>query len=206
MIMGQGVKQSGDGTWETPGAEGIWEAVVTQSARIYIERRQATVEQWVALHPLFSLCARETGYEGGGRVERCGGAKRRRKHNFGRPWKTHRKQEVGGGEVDRWTFSRTTTIRERKSGWVIGMLRRRQATPRWANDLVCQSGMLGRRQGTPSWEDEPVWWLCRVLENLEGLGSIYNNKRQSLGFKQSLTEGWKVHLIIRSHYLPPHTS
>ena len=36
-------------------------------ARIYIEKQQATVAQWVALHPLFEVCARETGYEGGGR-------------------------------------------------------------------------------------------------------------------------------------------
>ena len=36
-------------------------------ARIYIEQQQATVAQWVALHPLFEVCARETGYEGGGR-------------------------------------------------------------------------------------------------------------------------------------------
>ena len=39
MIMGKRAKQLGDGTWETPGAEGIQEAVGTQLARIYIERR-----------------------------------------------------------------------------------------------------------------------------------------------------------------------
>ena len=32
----------------------------------YIGRRQATVAQWVALRPLFEVCAREKGYEGGG--------------------------------------------------------------------------------------------------------------------------------------------
>ena len=35
--------------------------------RIYIEQRQATVAQWVALRPLFEVYERETGYEGGGR-------------------------------------------------------------------------------------------------------------------------------------------
>ena len=39
----------------------------TQSARIYIEQQQATMVQWVALRPLFEVCAREKGYEGGGR-------------------------------------------------------------------------------------------------------------------------------------------
>ena len=55
-----------DGTWETPGAEGVREAAGTQSARTYIERRQATVDHWVALHILFEVCARDTGYDGGG--------------------------------------------------------------------------------------------------------------------------------------------
>ena len=35
-------------------------------AMTYIGRRQATVAQWVALRPLFEVCAREKGYEGGG--------------------------------------------------------------------------------------------------------------------------------------------
>ena len=33
---------------------------------IYIEQRQATGAQWVVIHPLFEVCARETGYGGGG--------------------------------------------------------------------------------------------------------------------------------------------
>ena len=57
IIMGNIVKQLGDGTWETPGVEGIREAAGTESARIYIEQRQATVAQWVALCPLFEVCA-----------------------------------------------------------------------------------------------------------------------------------------------------
>ena len=67
MITGKRTKKLGYGTWETPGAEGIREAARTQSDRIYIERQQATVAQWVTLYPLFEVCSRETGYEGGGR-------------------------------------------------------------------------------------------------------------------------------------------
>ena len=66
MITGKRAKKLEDGTWKTPGAEGIREAAGTQSDRIYIERRQATMEQWVALRPLFGVCSMETGYEGGG--------------------------------------------------------------------------------------------------------------------------------------------
>ena len=86
------------------------------------------------------------------------------------------------------------------------MLGRIQATPRWANDLVWQSEILGRIQGTHRWADEPVWWLCQGLGHLEGLGSIHNNKRQSLRLEQSLTEAWKNHLIILSHSSPLETS
>ena len=85
------------------------------------------------------------------------------------------------------------------------MLGCRKETPRWMNDLIWQPEMLGRRQGTPRWADEPVWWILRGLEYQEGLGKIHNNKQQILGFKQSLTEDWKNHLIIRSHCSPPDT-
>ena len=107
--------------------------------------------------------------------------------------------------MGRWACSRDATGRERKSGWVIGMLGRRRATPSWANDLVWKLDMLVRRQGTPGWAYEPIRWLWQGLGKLEGLGSIHNNKQQSLGFEQSLTKAWKNHLIIRSHCSPPET-
>ena len=66
MITGKRAMWLRDGTWDTPGAEVVQEAAGTQSARTYIDRRQATLDQWVALHPLFGVCTRETGYEGGG--------------------------------------------------------------------------------------------------------------------------------------------
>ena len=83
-----------------------------------------------------------------------------------------------------WACIRTATGRERKSGWVIGMLGRRQATPRWVNNLVWQSKILGRRKGTLMWADEPVWWLWRGLGDWEVLGIIHKNKQQSIGFEQ----------------------
>ena len=90
----------------------------------------------------------------------------------------------------RCAFSRTATGMESNSGWVIGILVQRQGMPRWVNDLMWKLEILGRRQGNPRWSDEPVWWLWRVLGKLEGLGSIHNNKRESLGFEQSMTGAW----------------
>ena len=66
MVTVKREKQLGDGPWEMPEAEGTREAEGTQSARIYIEQRQANVAQWVALRPLFEVFTRERRYEGGG--------------------------------------------------------------------------------------------------------------------------------------------
>ena len=85
MIMGKIAKQLGYGTWEMPGSEVIQEAAGTQSARIYIERRKATVAQWVPLRPLFEVCARETGYEGGGRRRNFWWRQEATKNNFRPP-------------------------------------------------------------------------------------------------------------------------
>ena len=120
-------------------------------------------------------------------------------------WKTSVNLKGGRGAVEIWACSRNATGRERKYVWVIGMLRRRQATTRGSEELVWQLEILVRRQGTPRWEDEYVWWLWRGLRNLDGIGGINNNKRHSLGFEQSLTEARKNHLIIWSHCSPPDT-
>ena len=66
QIMGKRDWQNTYRTWVNPRAEVVQEAVGTQSAMTYIGRIQGTVAQWVALHPIFEVCAREAGYEGGG--------------------------------------------------------------------------------------------------------------------------------------------
>ena len=65
-IMWKRARQLRGGTWETPGVEGVRESAGTQLARTYISKQQETVSQWVELSPLFEVCTRETGYEGGG--------------------------------------------------------------------------------------------------------------------------------------------
>ena len=67
QIPGKRAQRLGDGVGETSGVEGVQEAAGTHSAMTYIGIRQATLSQWVALHPLFEVCARYKGYEGGGR-------------------------------------------------------------------------------------------------------------------------------------------
>ena len=144
--MGNILKRLGYGTWETPGAEGVQEAAGTQSGRMYIEQRQATVAQWVALRPLSEVFAREIEYEGERRRRKLWWRQEATKKNFRPPWKTRGKTK-GEGAVGRRACSRTSNIRERKYRWVIGMLGQRRAMPRWVNDLVWQSQMLVRRQG-----------------------------------------------------------
>ena len=68
QITGNLVCRLGDRTWDTPGAEVLWESAGTQSEMTYIGRRQASVENWVALRPLFKVCAREKVYEGSGHM------------------------------------------------------------------------------------------------------------------------------------------
>ena len=57
QVMGKKAQQISDMTWETSRTEVVREAAGTQSAMTYIGRRQAIVEQWVALPPIFEVCA-----------------------------------------------------------------------------------------------------------------------------------------------------
>ena len=51
--------------WEVSRAEVVLEAEGMQLSMTYIGKQQATVAQWVALQPIFEVCAEEKGYEGG---------------------------------------------------------------------------------------------------------------------------------------------
>ena len=43
------------------------QAVGTKPLKTYIDKRKAKLVEWVALRPIFDICTKETGYEGGGR-------------------------------------------------------------------------------------------------------------------------------------------
>ena len=56
------------GSWWQVTAKTVLQRAGTQPLRTYLDRRQATVAEWVALRSIFGSCTRETGYEGGGRL------------------------------------------------------------------------------------------------------------------------------------------
>ena len=123
-----------DRIWETPGAEGVQEAAGTQLERIYIGRRQETVDLWVALRPLFEVCERETWCEGGGcRREAWWFQESLEKQlwaTLADLWEDKRRRS-GGENVTQWEMEGRG-----RTDWEVRMLGRRRERPRWENDLV----------------------------------------------------------------------
>ena len=67
-ITGKRAVQWGYRTWRQVASEKVLEKEGTQSLRTYIDKRQATVAEWVALRLILKVFYRETGYEVGGRL------------------------------------------------------------------------------------------------------------------------------------------
>ena len=66
----------------------------------YIEIRQANVAQWVALRPIFEVCAGEKGYKGGRRRReywwRQEETEKKLRYNLaGVSWETNRRRKLG---------------------------------------------------------------------------------------------------------------
>ena len=57
QITGKQVRRKADGARVIPKAEVVREAVGNQSAVIYTRIRQGAVAQWVAMRPIFQVCA-----------------------------------------------------------------------------------------------------------------------------------------------------
>ena len=55
-------------TWRNVSVDRMLQGAGTQPLHTYLDRRQATVAEWVALQTIFEVFARETGYEGGGNL------------------------------------------------------------------------------------------------------------------------------------------
>ena len=55
QIMGQREVQQEDGTWRQVATEKVLEKAGTQSLGVYIDRRQATLSEWVALRPILEV-------------------------------------------------------------------------------------------------------------------------------------------------------
>ena len=111
------------------------EAAGTQLAMTYIGRRKATVAQWVALRPLLEVCAREKGYEGGG-CRRASWWRQEAKEK--QLWSTLAGILQDDNRWRRFGESVMQYVPEggRVAGWELGIMGRRQETPRWVNDLV----------------------------------------------------------------------
>ena len=56
------------GYWRQVTSEAVLQGAGTQTIRTYVDRRQATVAEWVATRHILYVCVQETGYEVGGRL------------------------------------------------------------------------------------------------------------------------------------------
>ena len=66
QVEGMTAQNLGVDTCQKEGAERVLKATGTKPLWEYIERRQAAVAEWVSLRPIFKVCAKDTGFEGGG--------------------------------------------------------------------------------------------------------------------------------------------
>ena len=56
-----------DETWTNEGPDRVLKAAGTHPLMEYIDKRQVTVAELVALCPIFEICEKETGYAGEGK-------------------------------------------------------------------------------------------------------------------------------------------
>ena len=57
-----------DGSWRKVPAQIVLQRSGTQALRAYVDRGQATVEEWVTTWHIFDICTQEIGYKGGDRL------------------------------------------------------------------------------------------------------------------------------------------
>ena len=67
QVMGKTSKRQMDRTWRSAEAASVIKETGTKTLRMYIDKCQEKVVEWVELSPIFEVSDRETGYEGGGR-------------------------------------------------------------------------------------------------------------------------------------------
>ena len=67
QMTGKKENRQRDRTWRSEAAAKVIKESGTQTMGAYIDKRQVTVAEWVALRPIIDICDRDTGYEGGGR-------------------------------------------------------------------------------------------------------------------------------------------
>ena len=67
QVTGKKARRLGDDNWRKEGPESVLQASGTEPLRDYINKRQVMVAEWVDLQPIFEVCAKEIGYEVGGK-------------------------------------------------------------------------------------------------------------------------------------------
>ena len=70
QVTGMKAQSLGGDTWIKEGVDRVLQAAGTKTILGFINRIQVTVAEWVALRPIFEVCVKEKGYEGGGLVAR----------------------------------------------------------------------------------------------------------------------------------------
>ena len=63
QVTGTKDQRLGDETWRNKGSDRVLQAAGTKPLWEYMNKSQATVAEWVALRPIFEVCAKETGYD-----------------------------------------------------------------------------------------------------------------------------------------------
>ena len=63
-------------SWRQVKSEAVLQGAETQTLMTYMDRRQATVAEFMAIRPIFDVCERYMGYKGGG-YSGCHGGDRR---------------------------------------------------------------------------------------------------------------------------------
>ena len=66
-MTGEKERRLGEKTWWKKRAESVLQAEGTKPLKYYINKRQATLADWLTLRPILKVCANETGYNEGGR-------------------------------------------------------------------------------------------------------------------------------------------
>ena len=98
QVTGTKVRRLGEKTWTKKGPDRLLQAAGNKQVQEYIDKRQATLAEWVSLWPIFEVYAKETGYGGGGGCARCGVSRTLQSNNWWPRLKIFRKQQGSGGD------------------------------------------------------------------------------------------------------------
>ena len=68
QVVGKKAQRLGGGIFWKDGSNRVLQAKGTKPLRYNTNNSQATVAEWGGIRPIFEVCAKDTEYEGGGRL------------------------------------------------------------------------------------------------------------------------------------------